>query len=82
MNVLPLLALSLVALFAVILGDTGAVTVTRRIGFIDSPTSVSAQPPYTLQAAAGVLAVIPCVILVILFHRRIGAGLTEGYIKG
>ena len=40
-------------LFAVILGDTGAVTVTRRIGFIDSPTSVSAQPPYTLQAAAG-----------------------------
>ena len=69
-------------LFAVILGDTGAVTVTRRIGFIDSPTSVSAQPPYTLQAAAGILAVIPCVILVILFHRRIGAGLTEGYIKG
>jgi ABC-type sugar transport system permease subunit len=32
-------------LFAVILGDTGAVTVTRRIGFIDSPTSVSAEPP-------------------------------------
>ncbi len=69
-------------LFAVILGDTGAVTVTRRIGFIDSPTSISAQPPYTLQAAAGILAVVPCVILVILFHRRIGTGLTEGYIKG
>jgi ABC-type sugar transport system permease subunit len=69
-------------LFAVILGDTGAVTVTRRIGFIDSPTSISAQPPYTLQAAAGILAVVPCVILVVLFHRRIGAGLTEAYIKG
>lgn len=69
-------------LFAVILGDTGAVTVTRRIGFIDSPTSVSAQPPYTLQAAAGVLAVLPCVILVFLFYRRISAGLTEGYVKG
>lgn len=69
-------------LFAVILGDTSAVTVTRRIGFIDSPTSISAQPPYTLQAAAGILAVVPCVILVILFHRRIGTGLTEGYIKG
>jgi multiple sugar transport system permease protein len=69
-------------LFAVILGDTGAVTVTRRIGFIDSPTSVSAEPPYTLQAAAGVLAVLPCVILVFLFHRRISAGLTEGYVKG
>ena len=69
-------------LFAVILGDTGAVTVTRRIGFIDSPTSVSAQPPYTLQAAAGILAVVPCVILLAMFHRRIGAGLTEAYIKG
>jgi len=69
-------------LFAVVLGDTGAVTVTRRIGFIDSPTSVSAQPPYTLQAAAGILAVIPCVILVFMFHRRISAGLTEGYVKG
>jgi ABC-type sugar transport system permease subunit len=69
-------------LFAVILGDTGAVTVTRRIGFIDSPTSVSAEPQYTLQAAAGVLAVLPCVILVFLFHRRISAGLTEGFVKG
>ena len=69
-------------LFAVILGDTGAVTVTRRIGFIDSPTSVSAQPAYTLQAAAGIVAVLPCVILVFLFHRRISAGLTEGYVKG
>jgi ABC-type sugar transport system permease subunit len=69
-------------LFAVILGDTGAVTVTRRIGFIDSPTSVSAEPPYTLQAAAGVLAALPCILLVFLFHRRISSGLTEGYVKG
>ena len=69
-------------LFAVILGDTGAVTVTRRIGFIDSPTSVSAEPPYTLQAAAGGLAALPCILLVFLFHRRISSGLTEGYVKG
>jgi multiple sugar transport system permease protein len=69
-------------LFAVILGDTGAVTITRRIGFINSPTSVSAEPPYTLQAAAGVLAVLPCVLLVLIFHRRIRTGLTEGYVKG
>jgi multiple sugar transport system permease protein len=69
-------------LFAVILGDTGAITMTRRIGFINSPTSVSAEPPYTLQAAAGVLAVLPCVLLVIFFHRRISRGLTEGYVKG
>lgn len=70
-------------MFAVILGNTAAVTVTRRIGFINSPTTVgAAQPPYTLQAAAGVLAVLPCVILVFLFFRRITAGLTEGYVKG
>jgi multiple sugar transport system permease protein len=69
-------------LFAVILGDQGAVTLTRRIGFIDTPTGVSATPPYTFQAAAGVLAVLPCVIFVILFHRRIRAGLTEGFMKG
>ena len=69
-------------LFAVILGDQGAVTLTRRIGFIDTPTGVSATPPYTFQAAAGVVAVLPCVIFVILFHRRIRAGLTEGFMKG
>jgi ABC-type glycerol-3-phosphate transport system permease component len=69
-------------LFAVILGDQGAVTLTRRIGFIDAPTGVSATPPYTFQAAAGVLAVLPCVIFVVLFHRRIRAGLTEGFMKG
>ncbi|HVA86694.1 MAG TPA: ABC transporter permease subunit, partial [Candidatus Saccharimonadales bacterium] len=70
-------------MFAVILGNTAAVTVTRRIGFINSPTTIgAAQPPYTLQAAAGILAVLPCVILLFLFHRRITAGLTEGYVKG
>jgi multiple sugar transport system permease protein len=70
-------------MFAVVLGNTQAVTVTRRIGFINSPTTVgAAQPPYTLQAAAGVIAVLPCVILVFLFFRRISAGLTEGYVKG
>jgi multiple sugar transport system permease protein len=70
-------------MFAVILGNTAAVTVTRRIGFINSPTTIgAAQPPYTLQAAAGILAVLPCVILLFAFHRRISAGLTEGYVKG
>jgi ABC-type glycerol-3-phosphate transport system permease component len=69
-------------LFAVILGDQGAVTLTRRIGFIDTPTGVSATPPYTFQAAAGVLAVLPCIVFVVLFHRRIRAGLTEGFMKG
>jgi ABC-type sugar transport system permease subunit len=69
-------------LFAVILGDQGAVTLTRRIGFVDTPTGVSATPPYTFQAAAGVLAVLPCIVFVVLFHRRIRAGLAEGFMKG
>jgi multiple sugar transport system permease protein len=69
-------------LFAVVLGSHGAVTVTRRIGYINSPTGIGGDPPYTYQAAAGVVAVLPVVILVILFHRRISAGLTESYLKG
>jgi multiple sugar transport system permease protein len=68
-------------LFAVILGNEETVTVTRRIGFIDA-IGPSGVPPYTVQAAAGVLAILPCLVLVFLFHRRIVAGLTEGYVKG
>ena len=69
-------------LFAVVLGNQGAVTVTRRIGYINSPAGISGEPPYTYQAAAGIVAVLPVIILVILFHRRIRSGLTEGYLKG
>ncbi len=69
-------------LFAVVLGNQGAVTVTRRIGYINSPSGLSGEPPYTYQAAAGIVAVLPVIILVILFHRRIRSGLTEGYLKG
>lgn len=69
-------------LFAVVLGNQGAVTVTRRIGYINSPSGISGEPPYTYQAAAGIVAVLPVIILVILFHRRIRSGLTEGYLKG
>ena len=28
------------------------------------------------------VAVIPCLVLVTLFHRRIITGLTEGFVKG
>jgi multiple sugar transport system permease protein len=70
-------------LFAVVLGNHDAVTVTRRIGFIDSPfQGMAGEPPYDVQAAAGMVAVLPCLILVALFHRRIGSALTEGYMKG
>ena len=63
-------------------GSEGAVTVTRRIGYINSPSGISGEPPYTYQAAAGIVAVLPVIVLVFLFHRRIRSGLTEGYIKG
>lgn len=70
-------------LFAVVLGSHDTVTVTRRIGFINSPfQGIAGEPPYDVQAAAGMVAVLPCLILVALFHRRIGSALTEGYMKG
>ena len=32
--------------------------------------------------AAAMVAVIPCLLLVVFFHRRIITGLTEGFVKG
>lgn len=40
------------------------------------------QQPYGSQMAAGVVVTIPLVILVLLFQRRIVAGLTAGGVKG
>jgi ABC-type sugar transport system permease subunit len=69
-------------LFAVILGDREAVTVTRLIGFIDSAAGPDGPPPYTIAAAAGITAFLPCLLLVVVFYRRLVAGLSEGYVKG
>lgn len=69
-------------LFAVVLGNHGAVTITRRIGYINSPTGIGGEPPYTYQAAAGIVAVLPVVLLVAFFHRRISSGLADSYLKG
>jgi multiple sugar transport system permease protein len=69
-------------LFAVILGDREAVTVTRLIGFIDSAAGPDGPPPYTIAAAAGITAFLPCLVLVVVFYRRLVAGLSEGYVKG
>ena len=69
-------------LFAVVLGNRDAVTVTRRIGFLETPHSLGNSYSYDLLAAGGVLAALPCILLVIIFHRRIVSGLTEGYGKG
>ena len=68
-------------LFAVILGNQGAVPVTRQSGVIDA-TGPTGVPPYTWQAAAGVVAAIPAVLLVAFFYRRIVAGVSEGFVKG
>jgi ABC-type sugar transport system permease subunit len=72
-------------LFAVVLGQRNAITITRRIvstgsyGFNDT---MNQSPPPNILAAAGIVAVLPCLLLVLLFHRRIIAGLTEGLVKG
>jgi ABC-type sugar transport system permease subunit len=69
-------------LFAVILGDSHAVTVTRLIGFVQSTVGPDGPPPFTRVAAAGITAFLPCLVLVVLFYRRLMAGLTQGYVKG
>jgi multiple sugar transport system permease protein len=69
-------------LFAVVLGDRNAVTMTRRISQIQVIGTGGGIPPFTLAAAAGLLVALPCLLLVVLFHRRVIAGLTEGFVKG
>ena len=86
-GVAAIIILSLIAIwneftFAVILGSKNTVTLTRLIGFIDGPAGAQGPPPFTVLAAAGIIAIAPCLALVILFHRRVVAGITEGFVKG
>jgi ABC-type sugar transport system permease subunit len=71
-------------LFAVILGNHNAVTITRQITSIEALPALSSQEslPPNLLAAGAMVAVIPCLVLVLLFHRRVITGLTEGLVKG
>jgi len=69
-------------LFAVVLGNTEAITVMRLIGTVEISSGPTGRAPYTLLAAAGILAVLPVIMLVAVFHRRIVAGLTEVHVKG
>jgi multiple sugar transport system permease protein len=70
-------------LFALIIGNNNAVTVTRRMAFLGSLAGAAGLPPYTELATAGVLAVLPPVVLVIVFNRWIVAAVTvEGGVKG
>jgi len=72
-------------LFAVILGQRDTITITRRIVSTNSygfSETLNQLPPANMLASAGLVAVFPCLLLVLLFHRRIIAGLTEGLVKG
>ena len=70
-------------LFAVVLGDHDAVAITRLIISHEGyPTTLNETPPTNVLAAGAMVAAIPCLILVMLFHRRIITGLTEGFVKG
>lgn len=70
-------------LFAVILGNQNAVTITRLItGIQNFPGPLNQMPAPNLLAAAAMVAVAPCLILVLLFHRRIISGLAGGFVKG
>jgi len=70
-------------LFAVILGDREAVTVTRVIGFIgQSAAGPDGPPPVTLIAAAGISAFLPCLVLVLFFYKRLVTGLSTSSVKG
>ena len=70
-------------LFAVILGNRNAVTITRLItGIQNFPGALNQNPPPNLLAAAAMVAVAPCLLLVLLFHRRIISGLSGGFVKG
>jgi multiple sugar transport system permease protein len=68
-------------LFALVLGDREAVTVTRRITDLQSLSPIYGVI-YTERAAAGMLAVLPPLLLVVIFHRRIVGGIAQGLGKG
>ncbi len=69
-------------LFAVVLGSDNTVPVTLRIGYLETPHSLGASYQYDLLAAGGVVAALPCILIVLFFYRRIASGLQEGYVKG
>ena len=57
-------------------------TVTRRIGFLPSISGPEGPAPFTLAAAAAIVAILPCLLLVLVFHRRLVPGLSQGFVKG
>jgi multiple sugar transport system permease protein len=59
---------------------TASRTVPAQMSFFVGPDPFN--PPYSQLAAASVIVTVPVVIIVLLFQRRIVAGLTSGAVKG
>src|SRR5919106_1275854 len=59
---------------------TGSRTVPAQLSFFVGPDPFN--PPYGQLATASVVVTIPIIIIVLLFQRKIVAGLTSGAVKG
>jgi multiple sugar transport system permease protein len=59
---------------------TGARTVPAQMSFFVGPDPFN--PPYSQLATASVVVTIPVIVIVLLFQRKIVAGLTSGAVKG
>src|SRR6476469_9569124 len=59
---------------------TASRTVPAQLSFFVGPDPFN--PPYGLLATASVVVTIPIIIIVLLFQRKIVAGLTSGAVKG
>jgi multiple sugar transport system permease protein len=59
---------------------TGSRTVPAQMAFFVGPDPFN--PPYSQLATASVIVTVPVIIIVLLFQRKIVAGLTSGAVKG
>src|SRR5690242_19409132 len=59
---------------------TGSRTVPAQMSFFVGPDPFN--PPYSQLAAASVIVTVPVIVIVLLFQRKIVAGLTSGAVKG
>lgn len=59
---------------------TSSRTVPAQMSFFVGPDPFN--PPYSLLATASVIVTIPIIVIVLLFQRKIVAGLTSGAVKG
>ena len=62
--------------------DVLLLTMLARAVAVAFEESADAVPANSSVAPAAMVAVIPCLVLVLLFHRRVITGLTEGLVKG